>query len=69
MTLIDDVENGALLGIEGGELKELSVMYLADIDVVIEIEGTRIGWIDLRKLETGFGKDERLRTDGNTKSV
>jgi hypothetical protein len=62
LTLIHDIEDGSLPGIERGKFQESGVMDLADINVVVVVEGAGRCWGDERKLKTGFGENESLRT-------
>ena len=54
------------IGIERGYFKDIASSYKANSSVLIKIERSRHAGFDSWSLETSFGKNKNLRTNGNT---
>ena len=69
LVLVQYIEDGALHRIERNELEHFSVVHLADVNVVIEVERARSLRRDLFVLEAGLGKHQRLRVDRDLQPI
>ena len=63
--LLEGVEDAAELGVHHGEFQEGRTDDVADVGVVIEVDGAGVFRVDAFALEGGFGKDQALGGFGN----
>jgi hypothetical protein len=65
LMLVEYIEDRPLRRVEGNDLDHLSVVYLTDIDIVVEIQRAGQFRRNLLVLETRLRKNQRLRVDRN----
>ena len=69
LTLIERVEDDALLRVVRGQLQRVGAPHPSDGDRVVEEERARIFRRDQIRLDARLGKDDGLRLDGNAQSL
>ena len=62
--LIDGVERRAEFGVGAGDFDVVAAGDVADVGVIVEVNGARAGWGNAIALKAGFGEDEGLRRWG-----
>ena len=67
--LIERVKDRSLLGVDRRELEHRCPGNEADVDVIVEVNGTGRGGGDVVALQAGLGKDERLRLGRNAQGL
>src|SRR5262249_13984887 len=62
--LAQHVEDAAQLRVGGGDLQHVAVVAVADVNVVVEVDGARRARRDASALQARLGADKHLRRDG-----
>jgi hypothetical protein len=60
---VEEIKDGSLLWVEGDDLNCFSIVYRADVDIVVEVERSGVVRGDLLVLKTGLGEDKSLGVD------